>query len=337
MEALRIEWERQKSLLQDYSIISIYFGGGTPFLLGSEAISEIISWVTSGSSVSQPEVTLEANPENITKERMLAYAEAGVNRVSIGLQTLDDQLLKILGRTHSGKEGISAVYSTLEAGIRNISIDLMYDLPYQTIEIWKKTLHAVKQLPITHLSLYNLTIEPHTAFFKYRDQLRQHLPSEEVSSEMYERVKDELQLEQYEISAFAKEGYSSRHNVGYWIGRPFLGYGPSAFSYWEKKRFRNVANLSQYSKALKSDSSPIDFVEELAPKERRRELLTIQLRMLSGVDIAHFEKENGRLDEETKIALNHLCEKGFLQVESQRYRLTKSGVLFYDTVAVELI
>src|SRR5690606_28580781 len=153
-------------------------------------------------------------------------------------------------------------------GINNITIDLMYDLPGQNLEQWQKTLNAATKLPITHLSLYNLTFEPHTVFYKFRETLQSKVPHPETSKEMYVNAINALEkcgLKQYEISAFAKSGYKSRHNSGYWKGHPFLGFGPSAFSYWDQKRFRNVANLSHYNRALNQNKDPVDFEELLSP------------------------------------------------------------------------
>lgn len=341
MKGFKLEWDRWKSALQKKKIVSIYFGGGTPALIGAPAISEILSWIReSVEFFGSPEITLEANPENITSELMRDYCQAGINRVSIGIQTLDDKLLTLLQRLHSAKKAVDAVYLTAAAGISNISVDLMYDLPGQTLQSWQHTLNEVQKLPITHLSLYNLTIEPHTVFFKYRKILSAQQPDPDVSLAMYQTTVDclgEYNLQQYEISAFAKPDFYSRHNVGYWVARPFLGLGPSAFSYWDKKRFRNVANLSRYCKALEAGESPIDFEEELDPQAQLRELLTINLRVLAGVDLAIFQARNGILDDDTLATLSFLTKKGLLESIGQNVKLSAQGILLYDTIASELI
>jgi oxygen-independent coproporphyrinogen-3 oxidase len=339
MEGFALEWARNLPFLQNKKIVSIYFGGGTPSLMGPVFIAEILQWMKlpPGNEI---EITLEANPENIDLPLMQAYAQAGINRVSIGVQTLEESLLKQLGRLHSPQKALDAIYLTAKAGIKNISIDLMYDLPGQTLHSWQKTLESAVQLPISHLSLYNLTIEPHTVFFKYRDLIQKQLPDEETSLQMYEAAISTLTakgFQQYEISAFAKEGCDSRHNTGYWTARPFLGFGPSAFSYWERKRFRNVSNLNRYCKALKEGLSPIDFEEELLPDAQIRELLAIQLRLIQGVDLNHFQSRHGMLDGETQAVIKKLKGNGLLQQEGELLQLTKRGILFYDTVAIELI
>lgn len=345
MSGFAAEWQQWLPALaseEGNQIATIYFGGGTPALFGPERIAEIIRWVRRDLpfSSTNPEITLEANPENITKDLMKRYAEAGINRVSIGIQTLDESLLNRLSRLHSPQVAIDAVINTFETGINNISIDLMYDLPGQNLDSWKLTLDRAVQLPIKHLSLYNLTIEPHTVFFKQRETIQKQLPDETISLFMYEEAIAAMQsggLSQYEISAFAKEGYHSRHNVGYWTGRPFLGLGPSAFSYWEGRRFRNVANLSKYYKALELGQSPIDFNEKLDTVLASREMLAINLRLIAGVDLDSFQQAHGQLDEETSATITRLLQEGYLTKESSVLRLTKRGILFYDTVAVEIV
>lgn len=337
MEGFKIEWERLSPILVDKEIVSIYFGGGTPYLMGSEAIHEILSWIPK--TTYPREITLEANPENVNETSMKNYFEAGINRVSIGVQTLDNPLLKSLGRLHSANRALDAVYETYAAGIDNISIDLMYDLPNQTLKSWEASLKKAIDLPISHLSLYNLTIEPHTLFFKQRNEIEKIIPDEETSLQMYEMAQEILseKLIQYEISAFAMKDKRSYHNLGYWVGRPFLGLGPSAFSYYKNKRFQNVANLNRYHRKLLENMTPVDFIEELDPLSRRRELLTIHLRMLEGVDLTIFEKTHGDLDPETHETIGKLIEEGYLLKNQSIIQLTKKGILFYDSVASELV
>lgn len=327
--------------LKNKRIVSLYFGGGTPSLFGPERIAKVIDTVTTYCPIlPSAEITLEANPENITQDLMQAYADAGINRVSIGIQTLDSGLLNILGRLHDPKIALQAIHATYRAGLHNISIDLMYDLPKQTLEQWNATLTTIQTLPLQHLSLYNLTIEPHTLFFKKQDTLRPLLPDEETSLTMYMTAREKLEevgLKQYEISAFARPGAESRHNAGYWMGRPFLGFGPSAFSYWQGKRFRNIAHLKRYCQLLEAGQFPIDFEEKLDPEAHRRELLVIQLRMCQGVSLDVFTQEHGEIDIETMAVLQSLIQEDFLMQRQGRIFLTERGILFYDTVAAELI
>lgn len=342
MQGFKLEWKQKLPLLAGQEIVTIYFGGGTPSLLGPHRIANILDLIrqTHPFQENSIEITLEANPENIHAALIKDYAKAGINRVSIGIQTLDDALLKRLGRIHSSEKAIDAVHMTCDAGIENISIDLMYDIPGQTILHWENTLDKICRLPICHLSLYNLTIEPHTVFFKHQKELQKTIPDEASSLQMYEMAVSRLAavgLDQYEISAFAKKGFQSRHNMGYWLARPFLGFGPSAFSDWQGKRFRNVAHLNRYLRALQADQSPVDFEEELHTQARTRELFIIALRLLTGVDIPLFEQQHGHLDAETQKTLDRLIEQDLLQKKKKHISLTRRGILFYDTIASELV
>lgn len=332
LEGLLLEWEQVRPHLLPYEIVSIYFGGGTPTLFGVEPIKILLSKIHQQSAVaSDCEITLEANPEDVTPALMQGYREAGINRVSIGVQSLQDDSLLVLGRTHNANKAIGAIEATFNAGITNISIDLMYELPDQTPESFQKTLNRLNALPITHLSLYNLTIEPHTAFYKQTLKL----PSDAENFAMLQMAMSHLEkigLKRYEISAFAKPGFESRHNTGYWTARPFFGLGPSAFSFFQDKRYRNCANLNRYLHALRENKSPIDFEETLPYPQNVHELLAVELRLLKGVDLNHF-----KLPETTHAILNRLTLEGYLDGQGDTLRLSEKGLLFYDSVASEII
>jgi len=326
LEGLLLEWEQVRGQLNHF--VSIYFGGGTPTLFGVEAIQTILEKIGVPPDC---EVTIEANPEDVTVELMRGYKQAGINRVSIGVQSLQDDSLQVLERTHNGQKAIKAIWDTHEAGIPNISIDLMYELPDQTPESFEKTLKQLNSLPITHLSLYNLTIEPHTAFYKRTLKL----PSDEENFAMHTMAVQQIEkigLKRYEISAFAKPGFESRHNVGYWTARPFLGLGPSAFSYMNGKRYRNCANINKYLAAVRNGESPVDFEETLPYPQNVHELLAVELRLLRGVDLTRFN-----IPEETKLSIERLIRENYLVQEGQKLKLSEKGLLFYDTVASEII
>lgn len=342
MHALSLEWERVRHYLEGYKVVTIYFGGGTPSLLGAEKIQTILSWMQRDGvcMAGECEITLEANPENITLELMKQFKDAGINRVSIGVQSFSDQLLHHIGRTHSAEKSAEAIFATHSAGIDNISIDLMFELPHQSLEQWQKTLGRVSTLPIKHLSLYNLVIEPSTAFYRKKEKISPHIPAANVAKQMLECAVSELSsmgLTRYEISAFAKKGYESQHNVGYWIGRPFFGLGPSAFSYFDGARFSNRANLPLYCKSLMQGQSAIDFREKLPYPDNIKELLAVELRLIRGVDIQGFEKKHAPLSEQMHSTLERLIKEGFLEKENTTVRLSDKGLLFYDTVASEII
>ncbi|NGX57867.1 MAG: Oxygen-independent coproporphyrinogen-III oxidase-like protein [Chlamydiae bacterium] len=328
LDGLKKEWDLVNSKTRNMKLVSIYFGGGTPSLFSPDRIHELLSLWDHGDI----EVTLEANPELVTDGLMKDYAQAGINRVSLGVQSFDDQLLKQLSRTHGSQTAVKAI-ECISKSIQNISIDMMYDIPTQKLAQWERTLTQAVELPITHVSLYNLTFEPHTVFYKYRDKLQKTVPNEETSQEMYELAVEKLtaqNFKQYEISAFCQLGYESQHNSGYWTGRPFIGLGPSAFSYWEGSRYRNVANLNKYLRALEDGKTPEDYRETLEPDAAQRELFVIALRLMRGVKI----QKSSSLYEET---IQQLISQGLLKLRSDRLKLTPLGILHYETVAAELI
>ncbi|NGX61496.1 MAG: Oxygen-independent coproporphyrinogen-III oxidase-like protein YqeR [Chlamydiae bacterium] len=329
LESLKREWELRAPLLHGKKLVSLYFGGGTPSLLSPEELGTILSWID---PPSKTEITLEANPENLTREKLKAFRNLSCNRLSIGVQSFVPSSLQVLSRTHSASRAKQAIYDAAEPGFDNISIDLMYDLPGQSLANWKESLEIAATLPITHLSLYNLTFEPHTLFYKKRTALQKTLPSEESSLEMLELAVEAFSKppwNRYEISAFAKGGMISNHNIGYWTGRPFLGLGPSAFSYWEGRRFRNTPNLNRYAKALREGEDPTDFTETLPPVEQAKELLAVGLRLLNGV-------QKHTLSTDLNEILSLLVGEEWVESTDDTYRLTPQGLLFHDTVA-ELI
>ncbi len=326
LKALLKEWELRLPQIEGKEIISLYFGGGTPTLC-VEGIKQILQRVQS------PETTVETNPEDVTPDLMKTLYDLGVNRVSIGVQSLSNTLLKHLEKTHTAQKAIDAVNIAYTAGIKNITIDLMYEIPHQTFEMWKETVDAAVQLPITHLSLYNLTIEPHTVFKKRERELRPHLPDEETATEMLQyacKRFEETHLHRYEISAFAREGKVSVHNSGYWTGREFLGYGPSAFSYYDGKRFQNVCHLSRYIKKLGQGQFPVGFEEKLPFPANLHEKIAIGLRLTKGIPL-------NNIPFYTQTLLTDLEREGWIIYQDNHATLTERGRLFYDTVAEKII
>lgn len=312
--------------IEDKEIVSLYFGGGTPtlFIEGIEAILK---------KVRAKEITVETNPEDVTRSLMEKLHELGVNRVSIGLQSLDNSLLKHLGRFHTAQQGMDAVEITRKAGIENITIDLMYEIPYQTLKNWEETIKKACTLPISHLSLYNLTFEPHTLFKKKEAKLRPHLPDDETATRMLNSAVTQFEkigLKRYEISAFAQKGCASVHNSGYWTNRPFLGYGPSAYSFLDGKRFRNVCHMNRYIKHISGGSFPVDFEEQLPMLHSLHEKIAIGLRLLEGISLPIVPPA-------TEGMLHALHKEGWLDYHPPHVKLTEKGILFYDTVAEKII
>lgn len=336
LEGLLLEWARVKDSLTGKQIPSLYFGGGTPALFSEENFETLAKYLPFDAA----EVTIEANPETLSEEKLKFFKGLGINRLSIGIQAFDDALLKRLGRTHDARHAYEAVLKANHIGFDNISIDLMYDLPGQTVKDWERSLDRALELPISHLSLYNLTIEPHTSFYKRREALKKQIPSEEASHQMYSLAIDRLEnggLKQYEISAFAKEDRYSRHNTGYWLGRPFYGLGPSAFSYINGARFQNEPNLNRYLDRLKKGEHPVSFSEKLDKTAYFGELLMIGLRLKEGINLGDFEQKKGKIPQNFWEIFQKLEKKTLLARDQNHVFLTQKGVFLYNLVAEEFV
>lgn len=334
LDAIKRHVSIYESFIKKNDIISLYFGGGTPSLLSIKSLNEIL---TLFDLKKETEITLEVNPEDISTEKIKAYKALNINRASIGVQSFDDTLLKVLERRHSSNRSKEVINTFYDTGIENISIDLMYDIMNQKLPSWKETIKELKNLPITHVSLYNLTFEENTPFFKNKEKLIKLLPNENESLTLLEYGVTELErlnFKRYEISAFAKMGYNSIHNSGYWTGREFLGFGPSAFSYLGGKRFQNICSLKEYVSSLINNSSPISFEEELKYPQNINELIAINLRLIEGFDINEFENKFDKIPLQT---LEILKKSQFVKFEKNRFILNKKGLLFYDRLASAII
>ncbi len=334
IKALKKEIENKLDLLKDKTILSIYFGGGTPSLLDPEDISEILKYFK---IFKETEITLEVNPDSIDLDKIKGLKKAKINRISIGAQSFDDSLLKTLKREHTSQQTLHLINQIYLAGIDNISIDLMYDIPNQTFQSFQKDIEIVRSLPITHISLYNLTIEENTPFYKEKETLEKEMPNANESLNFFQYARSSLKkmgFEQYEISAFCKNNKRSIHNCGYWEGRQYLGFGPSSFSYFDKKRYKNISNLRTYIHNITNNLSTVDFSEELAYPENIKELLIIRLRMFEKLDLDKFQNEFGKIDENT---LTYMKSSDLLTFENNICSLSEKGILFYDSLAVEII
>jgi len=327
----------KRSLFVNRNIVSIYLGGGTPSLLNKKDLERI--FIALDIDINNIEITIEANPIDISIDKLKELKQTYFNRISIGCVSFDDVLLKVLNRSHNSLQAKEAVFLA-NRFFENISLDLLYDIPHQDKNSFLKDLQTIKDLPITHLSLYNLTFEENTPFFKKKETFKQSLPSEKVSLSLLNLAIEELnkmKLNRYEISAFSKAGYESIHNTGYWKGREFLGFGPSAFSYFNKKRFRNVCNVETYYQNLSKNKEIIDYEEMLPYPDNIKELLAVNLRLVKGVNLKEFVNRYEEIDKSTKEALKQLKEDELIECDIDSIRLTEKGLLFYDTVAERII
>lgn len=297
---LKEEIETDMTECMDESVSSVFIGGGTPSVLSGDAIQDIMKTVYHNFPVlKEAEITLEANPGSVSPEKIGKYKEAGINRLSFGLQSAQDEELELLGRIHSMRDFEESFQIARKAGFGNINVDLMSALPGQTVKSWCDTLEAVARLRPEHISAYSLIIEENTPFYtKYAADIKKRetggksrfLPSEEEERRMYRNTEDVLSkygYERYEISNYALPGYSCRHNQGYWGRVNYLGFGLGASSCMKNKRFRNTADLQQY---LKGNFTKEDC-EYLSREAQMEEYMFLGLRMNKGISITAFEKE----------------------------------------------
>ncbi len=329
--AVKKQIDLYKKYFANRNIVSIYFGGGTPSIIGNTAIEAIL--LSLDIDLKNIEITIEANPEDVSLKKMQNFKKIGINRISLGVQSFDNSLLKLLKRNHNKKDILKSIDDIYLSGINNISIDLMYDIPHQSLQVFENTLNTLTNLPITHLSIYNLTFEKNTQFFKEKEKYLPFIPKDKLSIQMLDLLTEKLKnmkFQRYEISAFAKNNKISQHNIGYWQAREFLGFGPSAFSYFEKKRFSIVKSISKYIAAINNNSSFINYSEKLEYPDNIHELLLINLRIIEGINLNTFQKNHGKIPQKTLETLKH---SEFINFTNERICLSKKGLLFYDSLA----
>ena len=335
--ALKKELVHKLQTVQNKRVISIYFGGGTPSLTPPNVFSDIIQSIQHNVDISSNcEKTIECNPEHNSVD-INALVQSGINRFSVGIQSFDDRELTILGRTHSAKEAIMFIEQLNKHRIENISIDLMYDCPSQTLHSWQHSLKVAIQLPITHISLYNLEFMPKTPFFRRQKELKPQCPSEKTALNQLKSAQTILKkhnLNQYEISAFAKKGFESVHNTSYWSGIDYLGIGLGASQFYERVRSKNITQFNQYiSTDYKSQGTSI---ETLPHAEESKLQLILHLRKLNGFDYNIF-KSNWLVSNETHRQLIKLRNSRMLDIQDNIIKLTDMGLYQFDTLASTLV
>lgn len=325
---------------------TLYFGGGTPSLLPPDLIASLVRRARSLFGLAAScDITLEANPESVEQEAFLIWREAGVNRISFGLQSASDRLLEVLGRRHSAQMTSAALIAAREAGFQHLAVDLMTGLPGQTLEDVEETLDFIEGLPVDHVSTYALTIPEHTPFHKLWKKSPDLFPDDELERRMTDRVKDRLQslaFEHYEISNFAKEGARSRHNLVYWRADPYLAAGPAAASYMAGVRRCNPASLDAWLKILEDPlAGPLGqatLEEEVDEAAARLETMILGLRFLEGVNRQDFLVRHG-IDFDSLFGdkLTDLEARGLIERDQTGVRLTRTGLDYADLVARQLL
>ena len=320
---------------------TLYIGGGTPTALSAPQLEVLLDGLTKNLDLSVlEELTIEANPGDLDEDKIAVLKNSAVNRVSLGVQTFDDKMLKKIGRSHLEKDIYENIDRLKLAGFDNISIDLIYALPGQTMDQVKDNVAKAIALEIPHMSLYSLILENHTVFMNRMRRGKLPLPKEEVEAEMFEYIIAELEragFEHYEISNFSKSGFESRHNLMYWDNAEYYGIGAGASGYVNGVRYKNHGPIRHYLKAVEEGNARI-HEEHLSLREQMEEEMFLGLRKKTGVSKARFEEKFGTSFENIYgQVVRDLCHQGLLQIEGQKIRMTKKGLFLGDTVAERFI
>ena len=347
VEKLIEEIEENQDILKNNFISTIYIGGGTPSSIKPELIKKIINKIYEIANISiekeKTEITIEVNPGTVTKEKLELYKKCGVNRLSIGLQSAQNRLLKEIGRIHTLEEFLETYKMAKEVGFDNINVDLMIGLPNQTIQDIKESLEQLIKLDPTHISVYSLIVEEGTAIEKKIEDGNLKLPEEELERRMYWYVKNYLELHgynQYEISNFAKKGYESKHNLNCWNQEEYIGFGIAAHSYIKNIRFGNTENLEKYIENIEAEKTELNKnIEEKQTKEdQEKEFMMLGFRKIQGINIAKFKEKftDNPLFLYNK-QLNKLSEEGLIEVDLNFIRLTSKGLDLANLVFEEFV
>lgn len=321
-------------------IRTLYFGGGTPSLLSVTELRMIMDKICSSFTVEEgAEITVEVNPDDLPAGKLTGFREAGVNRLSIGVQSFFDEDLRWMNRAHSAEQAMQCVRLARESGLENISADLIYGVPGLTDDKWKSNVERAVELEIPHLSCYALTVEPGTALEKFiRDKTSPPVDPDKAARQ-FELLSGWLEgagYEHYEISNFARPGRRSQHNTSYWKGEPYLGLGPSAHSFNGYSRQWNISNNALYIQSIERGIIPFE-IEVLTPSQQLNEYIMISLRTMEGCDLDRVKEKWGEVESRgLREKSEAFILNGYMKTGGQRLILTPSGMLLADGIAAEL-
>jgi len=340
IDAIIKEINLQKDFISDKNIETIYFGGGTPSTVSTADISKIITKIKDVFSViKNPEITLEANPDDLSKQYLDDLINIGINRLSIGIQSFSNKYLKLMNRRHNAETAIEVVKNAQKIGFDNISLDLIYGLPESNLDFLKQEVNAILELNPQHISAYHLTIEDKTVFKKYIEKRKIHEITDINSEKQYLYLNNFFEnngFEHYEISNFAKKGFISKHNSNYWANIQYLGIGSSAHSYNGNERMWNIANVKKYIESIELKQTHYEK-EKLSEEDKFNEYLLTGLRTSKGVDIKFVSKQFG--NKYTKLLLanvNKLNLTGIIILKKNVLFLSKIGWFTSDKIILEL-
>ena len=323
-----------------YSVDTVYFGGGTPSFFGAQGLIRILAEIDRRFLLEKgAEITLEANPDTVDAQELGKLRRAGFNRISIGVQCDDDAMLKSLGRPHTYKQAQMAVSQARRVGFTNVSVDLMFGLPNQSRESWMNTLRNVMALKADHISCYGLKVEPNTKLYEYRDCA--NLPDDDAQADMYYYAVETLEsfgYRQYEISNFCLPGMECRHNMKYWTGKPYMGFGPAASSDFGGKRYTAAPNLDRYITGIMEQGVILSECESIPLRERAGEYLMLRLRTAHGIEENEYQQTYLLPFEPLEKLLGVYEQRGLAQKEeSGRWRLTPKGFMVSNSILVQLL
>ncbi len=341
LKALEKEINLQKNYLIGETVDTIYFGGGTPSQLSIEELNFILTNLSQTFSINKgAEITLEANPDDLNSEYVEQLKNLGVNRLSLGIQTFDDDSLRFLKRRHSGLQAYEVVKMCQNIGFSNISVDLMYGLPNQSVADFESNIRTALELNVQHISAYHLTYEKGTKLFRMLENKEIRTVEEETSLQMFSSLIHLLKeggFEHYEISNFAKNGFYSRHNTAYWKGINYLGLGPSAHSYNGVSRQWNISSLNKYSKALNEGRLDVE-IEPQTPQNSYNDYVMTGLRTMWGIDLEYINTSFGpkMKDYCLKNAQPHI-ESDMLTLQDNQLKLSSQGIFLSDGIMSDLM
>lgn len=318
------------------SISTIYFGGGTPSFIEPELIHAVMAKLLSKSSIAPEEITLEANPDDVTEERLLAWKNAGINRLSLGVQSFHAHHLKWMNRAHDVAQAEYAIESALAHGFE-LSIDLIFGIPGSSNEEWRYNLEKANSYGIHHLSCYGLTLEENTPWKKLIASKKYSKPDDNLTAIQFTMAMEYLQSqgwEHYEISNYCRPGYRARHNTSYWQDKPYIGIGPSAHSFDGNTRSWNVADINAYVQAIGKGELPLES-EQLGNREKYNEYVMTKLRTAWGLDPQQMSAFGFEMDK-ILLKLEHYIAEGMMEKRDGYYVLTNEGKLYADAIASSL-
>ena len=339
VEAICKELGQRKGEIEE-EIETIYFGGGTPSVLSEQELIKILEVISNDYTVStRAEITLEANPDDCTMDNLKSWKRAGVNRLSIGVQSFRQTDLEWMNRSHNSVQAIEAIEFAEKAGFESINLDLIYGIPTMPAEVWHQNVNQALGLPIDHISAYSLTVEQGTALNHFIRTNKYPPLEDDKSAEdlvFLQQAIEDKGWEQYEISNYCKPNAYAVHNTNYWRQKPYIGVGPSAHSFGNGKRRWNISNNATYLKAIHEDASFSEF-EELSVVDQINESIMLGLRTKWGVDCADLiERFDYNLSEESEWEILKLIERGHVKITNGNLTLTKAGKLLADNIAASL-